>query len=192
MLSTPLEGPFWLTVSISIVAFILVNAPKLLEVWEKTRVFNREYEHQKKELELLKLRYEIEVLRKDNQIEDWENKSQNLSKPSEKLNESDNPPPRSSGKSAFSAILGGLLGAGIYFLFTPTFSSLLPGKIGEPVGGPVLATNIAFLIFSGGFSGWWSTFLTPKKYGQWWLVSFLAGTIYSFATNFIVMSLPQR
>ena len=62
--------PIWLSIPIVLGGLLVVLAPKVLDLLRHLSAWNRSYEREKKLLELLKLRYEIETLKKEKELPD--------------------------------------------------------------------------------------------------------------------------
>lgn len=60
--------PKWLSIPIIILGLLITAWPKFFHILKETSLWNRSYELEKKRLELLKLRYEIEAIKKTSEL----------------------------------------------------------------------------------------------------------------------------
>lgn len=70
--------PLWLALSLVLGVSIFASLPKVFDTWQKANAYNRWYERKKKRLELLKMHYDIEALKKEKGLATLPGDSENL------------------------------------------------------------------------------------------------------------------
>ena len=184
MLDLPFEGPLWLGISVTTIVTIIRYGPGSIQSWQNIGTRNQKREWEKKRLEMLKLRYEIEAIKKNNQLPTLEEeaqflKAQKIAEQVDTASITDEPISLKLpyfGLTVVGSVIG-FVASVLLVMFLPSLRRLIETTSSNtPDPWPTLASNFILLVVVYAFNASVLLSFLPRKFQKRWgafVISFL-------------------